>query len=169
MRTRPFLGALVLVLVLWGLAIAHASPEIAPLRTRAHFSVQSGTTHWSAPVKSPNETTVYLLELEPDFDVAHHVVDVELVLRGADKNGAASNLLDPTGHRHGLQAYDFAAADLAKGAQASAYGEKRTITLEKLGLVVSIVVAKAVVSPVSTSDYQLDELDLDITVDNRKR
>jgi len=160
-------GAVVLLLAFGLLPTAYAWPEIAPLRASAQFS-SSSNAHWSVPVKSANGGTVYLLALEPDFDVGHHVVDIELVLRDASKGGDASNLLDPTGNRHGLQPYDFAAADLAKGIQASAYGEKRTIALKKLGLVVNISVTKATVRPVSTTDYQLDELELEIAVENRK-
>ena len=78
----------------------------------------------------------------------------------------ASNLLDPTGRRHGLQAYDFAADDLAQGVQKSAFGEKRTVSLKNLGLVLEIAVSRAAVSPVSGSRYQIDALELQIEANN---
>jgi hypothetical protein len=150
------------------LATAYAGIQIAPFVANVHFSARAAASRWSAPIKSPDGTTAYVLALEPDFDVGHHVVDLTLVLRASGAKSDASNLLDPSGARHELQAYDFAAADLAKGAKASAYGEKRTIPLPSLGLVVSVVIDKAVVTPVSSTDYQMDELDLKVTVDNRK-
>jgi hypothetical protein len=82
------------------------------------------------------------------------------------ENADAPNLLDPTGTRHGLQAYDFAANDLAQGVQKSAFGEKRTVSLKSLGLIVRITVLKVAVSPISDGDYQLDALNLQIEVDN---
>jgi hypothetical protein len=104
--------------------------------------------------------------LEPDLDVGHHVVTLELVLRRPGAKPDAPNLFDPTGKRHGLQAYDFAADDLAPGVQKAAFGAKRTVSLKSLGLVVRMDVSKATVSPVSAGNYQLDALELQIEVDN---
>ena len=50
--------------------------------------------------------------------------------------------------------------------QKSAFGEKRTVSLKGLGLVVQITVSKATVSPISTGSHQIDELDLQIEVEN---
>ena len=77
-----------------------------------------------------------------------------------------ANLLDPTGIRHGLQAYDFAVDDLAQGVQKSAFGEKRTVRLKDLGLVVQIAVSEAAVSPISTGSHQIDSLEPQIEVNN---
>ena len=82
---------------------------------------------------------------------------LELVLRRPGDDTDASNLLDRTGRRHGLQAYDFAADDLAQGVRKSAFGEKRTVPLEDLGLVVRFTISKAVVSLISARNYKLDE------------
>jgi hypothetical protein len=147
-------------------ANAMARPRIVPLRATATFSSQFPENRWSVPIKSTDGRTVYVLSLEPDFDVAHHVVTLELVLRKPGDNADAPNLLDATGRRHGLQAYDFAADDLAQGVQKSAFGEKRTVSLRSLGLVVRIAVSKAAVSLISAGNYQLDALDLQIEVDN---
>jgi hypothetical protein len=145
---------------------AVAKPRIIPLQTNAAFSSRSPESHWSVPIKSTDGSTVYVLSLEPDFDVEHHAVTLELVLRRSGDKTDAPNLLDPTGRRHGLQAYDFAAKDLSQGAQKSAFGEKRALSLKGLGLVVRIAVSNAAVSPISAGNYQLDVLDLQIDVDN---
>jgi hypothetical protein len=149
-----------------GLSNATAKPRIVPLRTSATFSAQSPENRWSVPIKSPDGSTAYVLSLEPDFDVGHHVVTLELVLRRPGDKTDAPNLLDPTERRHGLQAYDFAADDLAHGAQKSAFGEKRTVSLKNLGLVLRIAVSKALVSPISAGNYQFGSLELQIELDN---
>jgi len=145
---------------------AVANPQIIPLQTSVAFSSHSPESRWSVPIKSTDGSTVYVLSLDPDFDSGHRTVTLELVLRHADDKTDAPNLLDPTGRRHGLQAYDFAANDLAQGVEKSAFREKRTVSLKKLGLVVRIAVSKAAVSRISAGNYQLDALDLQIEVDN---
>jgi hypothetical protein len=161
---RHSITALLLVLNLL-LPNSAARPEITPLRTSATFSAQSPQNRWSVPIKSPDGSTAYVLSLDPDFDVGHHVVTVELVLRPGAKPHAP-NLFDPTRRRHGLQVYDFAADDLASGAQKSAFGAKRTLSVKSLGLVVRIHVSKVRVSTASAGNYQLDALELQIEVDN---
>ncbi|MGC2417910.1 MAG: hypothetical protein WA434_09195, partial [Candidatus Acidiferrales bacterium] len=127
---------------------------------------QPSEKRWSTPIKSADGGTAYILSLEPDFNVGHHLTVLELTLRDPGDKADSRNLLDPTGRRHGLQAYDFAASDLADGVQKSAFGEKRTVSLKSLGLVVRIAVLKASVSPISAGNYQLDTLDLQIEVEN---
>jgi hypothetical protein len=163
-RCRYFVAASLATLSLYSSAVA--KPRIVPLRTSATFSSLSPESRWSAPIKSTGGSTVYVLSLEPDFDAGHHPVTLELVLRHPGDKIDAPNLLDPTRKRHGLQAYDFAAEDLAQGVQKSAFGEKRTVTLKNLGLVVQIAVSKAVVSPISAGNHQIDALDLQVEVDN---
>lgn len=141
-------------------------PRVVPLRTRATFSVQSLENRSSIPVKLPDGNTAYLLSLEPDFDRGHHVITVELTLRHAGDKDDAANLLDPTGKRHGLHAYDFAADDLAGGAQKSVFGKERTVPLTSMGLVIRITILNAVVRPISGTFHQLDTLELQIDVDN---
>jgi hypothetical protein len=152
-------------LVLSLLLSAAAMPQITPLRTTATFSALSPQNRWSVSIKSADGTTAYVLSLEPDFDVERHVVTLELVLRHPGDKPDAGNLLDPTGRRHGLQPYEFAADDLAQGVQKSAFGEKRTVRLKSLGLVVRMTLSKAMVSPISAGNYQLDSLDVQIEVD----
>ena len=140
-------------------------PRISPLQTIATFTSKASKDRWSVSVKSTDGTTAYVLSLEPDFDVGHHPVTLELVLHRPGDRADGSNLLDPTGIRHGLQAYDFAADDLARGPQKSAFGENRTIPLNSLGLVVKINVSKAVVSQISPGSYQLDGLGIRIKIE----
>lgn len=94
------------------------------------------------------------------------MITVELTLRHAGDKDDAANLLDPTGKRHGLRAYDFAADDLAEGAQKSVFGKERTIPLTNVGLVIRITILNAVVSPISGTFHQLDTLELQIELDN---
>ena len=145
---------------------AAANPRIVPLRTSARFSAQSAENRWSVPIKSTDGRTVYVLSLEPELDVGNHIAELELVLRRPSARNDAPNLLDPTGIWHGLQACDFPGRDLAQGVQKTVFGEKRTIHLKRLGLVVRIAVLKATVSPISAGDFQIDALDLQIVVDN---
>ena len=145
---------------------AAAKQRIVPLRTSVTFPSRSGANRWSVPIKSTGGSTLYILTLEQDFDVGHHLVTLELVLRHAGHRTDAPNLFYPTGRVHGLQACDFAANDLAQGVQKSAFGEERTVSVKSLGLVVRIAVSDAKVSPISVSNYQLDMLELQIEVDN---
>lgn len=149
-------------------ANAAAQPRIVPLQTSAKFSTHVPKSRWTASIKSTDGSPAYVLSLEPDFDVAHHVVTLELVLRRAADQSNAPNLLDPTGGRHGLQAYDFAASDFARGVQKSEFGQNRTVRLQDLGLVMQITVSNVTVSPISNSGYQIEGLDLRIKVANSK-
>ena len=166
--TNPFCrGILAMFLVAIALPpVVAAKPRIVPLQTSVRFSTQAAENRWSVPIKSTDGSTAYVLSLEPDFDVGHHIVTLELVLRPAADKSDTSNLLDPTGSRHGLQAYDFAADDLAQGVQKSAFGEKRKVSLNSLGLVLRITVSKAAVSPTPAGNYQLNALDLQIDLNN---
>jgi hypothetical protein len=160
---RHFLGLSLAALGL--VSNAAAKPRIVPLRTSATFSSQSPQNGWSVLIKSTHGSTLYVLSLEPDFDAAHHVVSLELVLRHADDKADAPNLFDPTG-KHGLQAYDFAANDLAGGIQKSAFGEKRKVSLKSLRLIIQVAVSKATVSPISGAGNQIEALELQIEADN---
>jgi hypothetical protein len=146
-------------------SFAATTPKIAPLQTRMTFSAHSEGRR-SVPIRSSDGSTSYILSLEPDFDVGHHVVTLELVLRHFGDKVDGPNLFDPTGPRHGLQAYDFAADDLAQGGPKSVFGRKRVLRLDDLGLVVRIIISGAVVHPVSAGNYQIDSVDLEIEVDN---
>jgi len=162
-RGRRF-GMPVTLLVLTLLSTGAATTRILPVRTSARFKAQFPEEHWFVPIKASDGRTAYVLSLEPDFDVGHHVLTVELVLRRAGSKVDAPNLL--RGKWHGLQDYDFAAGDLAHGVKNSAFGEKRTVSLKNLGLVLRIVVTDATVSPISATTYQLDTLGLQVEVDN---
>src|SRR5208337_2478968 len=158
--------AVQLVAVLSLVSNAAANPRIVPLRTSASFSTRYAENRWSVPIKSTDGRTVYVLSLVPELDVGNHITELELVLRRSNARNNAPNLLDPTGIWHGLQACDFPGRDLAQGIQKTAFGEKRTIHLNRLELVVRIAVLKVTVSPISAGDYQIDALDLQIEVDN---
>ena len=159
---------LIVLLVLGVLPIADAKHKILPLHVDASVSTQPGKSSWNTPIKGAGGAEVYVLSLEPDFDVGDNIVTVELVLRRAGSLSDAPNLLDPTGSRHGLQMYDFAANDLAKGPEASVFGAKRVVVLDRFGLVVTAEILSATVKQVSSGNYRLDRLDLQIEVNNAK-
>lgn len=152
------------LLVLSVLSSGSTTPRIIPVRTSATFTAQSPDKLWSVPIKRSDGHVGYVLSLEPDFDVGHHVLTVELVLRRAGSKADAPNLL--RGSLHGLQPYDFAGHDLAHGVENSACGETRKVLLKNLGLIMQIGITNARVSPISPNSYQLDDLDLQVEVDN---
>ena len=91
-----------------------------------------------------------------------------VVLHHSGDKADAANLLNATGIWDGIQPCDFVANDLAQGAQKSVFGDKRTLLSKSLGLVVHIAVSKAVVSPISAANYQIDSLGLQIEIDNSR-
>jgi hypothetical protein len=156
---------LFLTLVLSAASGWAAATPVVPLRTSATFTARQPERRWSVPIRASDGHVAYILSLEPDFDVGGHVVTVELVLRRAAAKDDAPDLL--RGNLHGLQPPDFAANDLAHGVKDSVYGEKRTMSLTKLRLLLRVVVTDATVSPNPTiGGYQLDRLTLHIEVDN---
>jgi hypothetical protein len=145
---------------------AGPSPRIVPLRTNMIFSAHAKQKYSSAVIRSINGREIYALSLEPDFDVGHHVVRLELMLRWLGDTTNARNLLDATGREHGLQSFDFAADDLARGVSKSAFGENRTVLLRNLGLIVRVNRLPVAVSPVAAGQYQLEHLEVQIRIDN---
>jgi hypothetical protein len=147
---------------------AATKPRIIPLQTNISFSsAQSAQSHWSVPIKSTDGRTVYVLSLEPDVYRAgdQHLEALDLALRRPHDKANGPNLLAAIRNWHGVQNFMFPAWDFTQGVRKSIYGEKRTILVKNLGLVVHIAVLKAVVSP-SGRNYQLDALDIHIDVDN---
>jgi len=141
--------------------------QIVPLRTTATFSAQSAQDRWSVPIKSTGGRIVYILSLEPDYWVGNQKIEgLDLVLRYPSDKSKDSNLLAPQGNWHGLQDYDFPALDLRRGVKNTIFGEKRTITVKRLGLTIRINLKDAKISPISEGNYQLEALDLQIEVDN---
>lgn len=160
----------------WGLlavlALLCSEPEsvAAPLlRAFLHFSSEPVTSQASVEANVPEKGEIYCLSLEPDFDVRHHVISLFLVFRRSSDRTTAGNLLDTTGALHGYQRYIFAASDFARGARQSMYGERRTIVLDRLGLMFRIDVTSSAVSPLPGDKsgglhYQFSELGLLIEV-----
>jgi hypothetical protein len=157
---------IILLVMLGSLTNADAKSRIVPFHSEVTFSTLSTKNNWSIPIKFKDGYAAYVLSLEPQFDVGHHIIVLELRLRNPKNKISTQNLLEPEGRWHGLQAYDFAAYDLAKGVKESAFGEKRTLFLKKLGLKITVIILDAVVSEFSTDNYQIDTLKLQIEVDN---
>jgi len=163
------IASTVLLISLMLVVGAAAGSQIEMLQATATLSSASREKPWSAPVKSTGGPVLYVLSLEPDFDTHQHVVTVELVPQRPDAKPDSPNLPDPTGRWHGLQPYHFVGADLAQGIDKSVFGAKRTISLNKLGVVVEMTVSKAEVSPIPAGDYQIDSLEVHVTVHNLNR
>lgn len=171
MHPRDWRRHFVLALLFATLALSMdsvAQPPIVPVRTTATFSSSTPKDRWSVLIKSNGGRTVYVLTLEPELDVGRHVLTLVLALRRPGQKNDTANLLDPSGSWHGLQPCYFPAKDLAQGAKKAVFGEKRTIVLKRLGIVLQITISNAKVSPISGGDYQLETLDLQIEVDNSK-
>jgi hypothetical protein len=122
-------------------------------------------------MKSTDGRTVYVLSLEHGVFYAkdRDVEGLELILRHPYDKADAQNLLASIKNWHGAQPFLFDAEDLKDGARGSVYGERRTISIDILGLLVYIVVLETKVSRNAVSPppgYQLDSLDLKIEVDN---
>jgi hypothetical protein len=154
------------LLVLSVVSSGSKGPRIVPLRTSAIFTAQSRGKVWSVPIKRSDGHVAYVLSLEPEPDVENHVVVAQLVLRRVGSKPDADNLLQPSGRWRGLQAYYFAANDLAHGAKDSAFGQTRTLSLAKLGLLVRVTITDAKVSLISADDYKLEILGLQIECEN---
>ena len=142
--------------------------RIVPLRTTATYPSRPSGSNWHTVIKGTDGKAVYVLSLEPDFDVGHHLITLHLLLHRPGDKADTPNLLDPTGNRHGLQPYDFTAKYLAPNEGGPTTGEKRNLSIGNLGLSVQVVISKAEVSPISDGEYQLqiDKLELQIEVSN---
>ena len=160
MSKTPALGVLVVVL---SVVSGWAAAPLVRSSFSATFTAQHPEQRWSVPIKDTDGHVLYVLSLEPAFDVDGHVVTVELVMRRAGAKPDSPNLL--RGNLHLLQPIDFAASDLAHGVKNSAFGEKRTLSLPQFGLVLRIAVTGATVSLGSVAGYQLESLNLQIEVD----
>jgi hypothetical protein len=170
-RFSRFILALLLAAALSLTSNAATNSRIIPLRTSVAFSAMSDQSHWSVPIKSTDGRTIYVLSLEPDnvFHAEPHKVEglVLLLHRPYDKNDAP-NLLAAIRNWHGVQNFMFPAWDFKQGVRSSIYGERRTIYVKRLGLVVRIHVTKVAVSAISANECLLDTLELQIDVNNLK-
>lgn len=188
MKSKFCFGIVLTTVLVVALSFSHqlgAQPRIVPVRTSASFSIDGADSPWSVKIKTADGRTAYALSVEPQRDVLNRVIGAELVLRRAHTRSNSSNLLEPTGNWHGLQAYDFPGRDLAQGTQKTAFGEQRTIVVKSLGLKVSIVLLNAKVSPLpplgdlppcdripkpnppcEPPNFQLDSLVLHVSVEN---
>jgi hypothetical protein len=140
--------------------------SIAPKQMQAEFSREDSTKTWTDHLYSPSNRKLYVVSLEPEVNVAKHVIGVDLVLRNAEKPKTAENLLSPVGNWHGLQPYNFVATDLMHGADKSVFGACRSIKVinRKLNVVIRILDEKIRALPDGTQE--IDVLKLAVSVDN---
>jgi hypothetical protein len=123
-------------------------------------------TIWSVPLQSKDGRTIYVLSLEPDYEVGHQIEGLDLVLRYPRDRRKDSNLLAPVGIWHGLQNYMFPAGDFLQGVEKATFGKSRTISVKKLGLEIRATILKASISQLTDGSPKLDGLELDIGVEN---
>jgi hypothetical protein len=140
--------------------------RIVPKQMQAEFSRRASTQAWTDYLYSPSNKKLYVLSLEPEIDVAKHVVGVDLVLRDAEKPKADENLLSPAGNWHGLQPYDFDATDAIHGAEGTVFGANRSIKVTNRQLNVVIHILDIRTRPLPDGTQELELLKLAVSVDN---
>jgi hypothetical protein len=152
--------------LLAALPVCGAPGEIRPLHTTAYFSKGSSATAWRAYVLTPEGKRAYKVSFEPEYGPKHEVIGLDLVLVDLQKGQRSSdlNLLNPH-NWHGLQPYDFLGNDLAQGPASSTFGSHRELKLERTRLIVRMDISSVKVSLLPNGDYQIDRLELAITVD----
>jgi hypothetical protein len=161
----------ILLLLFWSgnRAYAAGNASVIPYNGILTYPSEKNQTLSSIPIRSSAGAVLYDLSLEPDFDVGHHVVVLNLVLRGPADSSDSPNRFDPTSKAHGYQKYVFAASDFSNGIQKSMYGKKRTIELDSSGVEVQIDVQAATVSAVPATrggEHQFVRLTLRVEVNN---
>lgn len=111
---------------------------------------------------------VYQLKFEPEHGPKDEVIGLDLVLADAqkDRDSSGSNLLSPQKNWHGLQPYNFVGGDLAQGSGKSIFGSHRELKLDARKLLVRMDISKVKVSPLPNGDYQIDELEITVAVEN---
>lgn len=166
-RTGFWRFIILLLVALSGLTSNAASKaKVVPFHAQVAFSGQSTERPWSAPLQSTDGRTLYVLSLEPDYEVGHQIEGLDLVLRYPRDRRKNSNLLAPVGIWHGLQNYMFPAGDFLQGVEKATFGKSRTISVKKLGLEIRVTILKASISQLTDGSPKLDGLELDIGVEN---
>jgi hypothetical protein len=86
-----------------------------------------------------------------------------------------SNLLEPPGRWHGLQAYDFNASDFKNGPEQSIDGKTRTAAIKNRKLKVTFSISNAQIVPAAVADlpiegggYAFTALTVDVDIENLK-
>lgn len=143
-----------------------AAPTIVPKHFALHFLPELDAGDYTEYIVASTGVKIYVISLEPERDTRGRVAGVDLVLQDVKSSGRESNLLSPKGNWHGLQPYDFVAADLAQGAAKSAFGARRSIAMKQRGIVVRMSISRAEVSSVPGGSYELKRLDLIVSVEN---
>src|SRR5215470_15569694 len=125
-----------------------AHVPIVPFHTEVHFVRGSSRDSRIADIFATSGKKAYVLSFHSEY-MSHgrYLLGVDLVLREADDHDSEHNLLDPQGNWHGIRPDTFAATDLARGPQNSAFGTDGKITIESKGIVVNVRILSANVKP----------------------
>jgi len=114
------------------------------------------------PVPLTLHGITYWARLQPLDNVKGDIVVVDLIVtRGRVDHG--HNLLEPKGHWHGIQPFDFGGRDLAHGIDPSVYGADRVFRIG--GDRLRVHVRSAIVDQ-GKSDPALKRLDLELAIDS---
>ncbi len=162
------LGSVVLALIVLAALPTCGVPDgIRPLRTMASFSRNSSSTLWKTYILTSGGRRIYQLSFEPEYGPKNEIIGLDLVLVDAEngKGLPAPNLLNPH-NWHGLQPYSFLAKDLVRGPDKSIFGSHRELKLQGKKLFVGIDISNVKVRPLPDDDYEIDQLNLLITVAN---
>ncbi|MHB1206090.1 MAG: hypothetical protein ACYCZX_11005 [Rhodospirillaceae bacterium] len=146
--------------------------QIIPLHGELEYSAASG--EWpNLTIKAANGSPAYVLTLWLQKDIKGNLSHIDLVLHLPGTRADASNLLDPSGRWHGLQAYDFNASDFTNGPERSIFGKTRTIEIKNRKFNVTFSISKAEIVPVADhpiegGEHAFTAFAVDIDVKNFK-
>lgn len=163
---RPILMALIWALICLALAPAASAKARPAAEATLGFG---GAAPGRADLTDPRTGRRYRVELAVDRDVNGREGVVLLVLL---RPGGGENLLTPFGVFHGLQPYHFAALDLVRGPDRSAYGRVRALPIRRTAtrLAVRIVEAQTRPSPPTvpgeTDNAELTKLRVHVSLES---
>jgi hypothetical protein len=139
---------------------------VAPKRMQFEFSRGPSNKGWTDYIYSRTNQKLYVLSLEPEFDVRKRIIGINVVLRDIGTPKSDENLLNPPGKWHGLQPYSFMADDLTHGADKAVFGAHRTIDVRSRRLRVEIQIENVRITALPDGVNQIDTLNVSVSVDN---
>ena len=144
-------------------AIADA---VVPKQMQPEFSRGVSNKLWTDFIYSRTNQKLYILSLEPEFDIGKRTIGINVVLRDVETAKTGKNLLNPPGRWHGLQPYSFMADDLLHGADKSIFGAHRTIAVRNRELFVEMRIENVRVKALPDGGNEIDNLKLWVSVGN---
>jgi hypothetical protein len=148
-----------------------AQPAIGAVHAVFTYPSELSDREQSVAIGAISGGAGYRLSLEPEIDVANHVIGLKLVLRDARDGQDGDNLLYISPRWHGYQKFIFAAADFIYGPARSTYGKVREIRIDRLRLDVRINVSDVSVKPIvetpeKVGHFAFEKMKLQVDVHN---